>query len=154
MSENSRSIDDLDPRVQPMAKALIAAAAGEGIRLMVTRTYASIAYQNMLYSLGRTLFTNPLTGQKYKRGETVTNAKGGDSWHNWRLAFDVVPLKDNGTADWDSVSPAAIRRWHRIGQLGKECGLEWGGDWHSIVDLPHFQATFGNSLAAMKKGAV
>ena len=26
-----------------------------------------------------------------------------------------------------------------VGALGVELGLEWGGDWRTLVDQPHFQ---------------
>ena len=29
--------------------------------------------------------------------------------------------------------------FQKVGALGKSIGLEWGGDWKSIVDKPHFQ---------------
>jgi len=151
MTGDSRSLDDLEPHVAQMARAMITAAAAEGIKLLVTFTSRSDAEQDYLYSLGRTRLIGR-DGTRYKKGQTVTNAKAGDSWHNWRRAFDVVPLKDNGTADWDNSSPAAIKRWHRIGEIGKSVGLEWGGDWKR-PDMPHFQFRDGMTLADMKKAA-
>jgi peptidoglycan L-alanyl-D-glutamate endopeptidase CwlK len=26
-----------------------------------------------------------------------------------------------------------------VGKIGKDLGLEWGGDWKTMKDLPHFQ---------------
>ena len=35
-----------------------------------------------------------------------------------------------------------------MGQTGQEeCGLEWGGGWTTLVDLPHFQLPTGMSVA-------
>jgi len=48
------------------------------------------------------------------------------------LAFDVVPLVD-GKAVWDSPF------WNRIGELGKQAGLVWGGDFQSFKVKPHFE---------------
>ena len=62
----------------------------------------------------------------------MTNAKAGDSWHNFGLAFDVVPLV-NGKAIWDSPF------WNKIGTLGKQIDLIWGGDFKTFKDKPHFE---------------
>jgi len=80
-------------------------------------------------------------------GKIVTNAKAGDSWHNWRCAVDVVPLV-NGKADWDGSHPV----WAEIGRLGKEAGLEWAGEWKSFKELAHFQYTGGLTLTQLKAG--
>lgn len=63
----------------------------------------------------------------------VTNARGGQSNHNFGLAVDLCPLVD-GEFTWNSESlfnDIGIEV-HRIG------GLEWGGDW-KFVDRPHVQ---------------
>jgi peptidoglycan L-alanyl-D-glutamate endopeptidase CwlK len=61
---------------------------------------------------------------------------------------DVVPLV-NGKPDWDGSHPV----WARIGELGKEAGLEWAGEWKSFRELAHFQYTGGHTLAQLKTGA-
>ena len=64
------------------------------VRLRITHTYRSIQEQNELYAIGRTI-----------KGNKVTNAKGGQSYHNYGLAFDIVILLDkdkNGT--FESIS--------------------------------------------------
>lgn len=88
------------------------------------RTYERSDY---LYSLGRTL-----------PGIIVTNAKGGYSRHNFALAGDLV-FFINGRWSWDYRLP-----WDRLGEIGKEVDLVWGGDWKS-KDYPHFQFTAGIS---------
>ena len=30
-------------------------------------------------------------------------------------------------------------KYKAVGVLGEELGLEWGGNWKTIVDQPHFQ---------------
>ena len=106
------------------------------IDLLVTSTYRDADSQNALYAQGRTA-----------PGKIVTNAKAGDSWHNWRCAVDVVPLV-NGKPDWDGSHPI----WAEVGRLGKEAGLEWAGEWHSFKELAHFQYTGGLTLAQLKAG--
>jgi peptidoglycan L-alanyl-D-glutamate endopeptidase CwlK len=131
---NSRKIDDLLPVVATKARALIAAAKREGIELLVTSTYRDAECQDALYAQGRT-----------KPGRRVTNARGGQSWHQYRVAFDVVPLVA-GKAIWDDR-----RIWTRISELGESVGLEWAGRWKSFPESPHFQFTGGLTMAQLKQ---
>lgn len=132
---NSRKIDDLLPVVAKKARALISAAKREGIDLLVTSTYRDAECQDALYAQGRT-----------KPGRKVTNARGGQSWHQFRVAFDVVPLI-SGKAVWNDQ-----RLWRRIGELGESVGLEWAGRWKTFRESPHFQFTGGLTMADLKKG--
>jgi len=117
----SRSLSDLHPIVAEMARKLVEEAAASGLELLVTSTLRTFDEQAELFAQGRT-----------KPGKIVTNAKPGASWHNFGLAFDVVPLIA-GKAVWNSP------RWAEIGAMGKEVGLGWGGDFKSFKDLPHFE---------------
>jgi len=132
---NSRKLDDLLPAVATKARALISAAKRDGIELLVTSTYRDAECQDALYAQGR---TTP--------GRRVTNAKGGQSWHQYRVAFDVVPLVA-GKAIWDDR-----RIWTRIGELGESVGLEWAGRWKSFPESPHFQFTGGLTMAQLEQG--
>lgn len=136
---NSRKIEDLHPRVQNLARALIDKALTEGIQLLVTSTYRDFEAQAALYAKGRT-----------QPGNKVTNARPGQSWHNWRVAFDVVPIR-NGKPVWGTTGED-LKLWQRVGALGKSVGLEWGGDWKSFKDFPHFQFTGGLTLADFNAG--
>jgi len=133
---NSRSLDELAPPAKERAEAFIEAAKVKGIDLLVTSTYRDSDSQNALYAQGR---TTP--------GNIVTRAKAGQSWHNWRCAFDVVPLV-NGKAIWDDQA-----MWKQVGEIGKACGLEWAGDWKTFKEYPHFQYTGGLTLAQLNQGA-
>jgi peptidoglycan L-alanyl-D-glutamate endopeptidase CwlK len=97
-----------------------------GLYFTVTSTYRSQEAQNALYAQGRTT-----------KGNIVTNAKGGQSFHNWRVAYDIVPLV-NGKTDFSQEAIFAA-----IAYFGKQIGLEWGGDFPNIKDMPHFQITLG-----------
>lgn len=103
------------------------------IELLLTHTLRTKEEQDALYAKGRTTKGEPPYTAERPLGSTVTNAKGGGSWHNHGMAFDVVPLK-NGLPDWDA-SPVT---WEAIGKLGESLGLEWGGRW-KMRDLGHFQ---------------
>jgi len=126
-------INKLHPLVQAKAKEFIIRAEKElGIKLRISSSLRTWQEQDALYAKGR---TKP-------RGK-VTNARGGQSFHNFGLAFDLVEIK-GGKAIWKNS------RWSEIADLGKSLGFEWGGDWRSIVDKPHFQYTFGKSLAQLQ----
>lgn len=121
----------LHPLVRTPARAFINKAAELGIKLRITAALRTFAQQNDLYAQGR---TTP--------GKIVTNAEAGESYHNYGLAIDVVPIV-NGKADWNTD-------WYRIAAIGKSFGFSWGGDWVSFKDKPHFQMTFGNTIADLQ----
>ena len=123
---NSRDLADLLPRTAAKASRFKNECADAGIDIIFTSTYRDIESQNALYAQGRS-----------KPGNQVTKVIGGYSFHNHRVAFDVVPVV-NGKAVWDDPI-----LWTRIGSIGKSCGLEWGGSWEKWQDRPHFQDTNG-----------
>jgi peptidoglycan L-alanyl-D-glutamate endopeptidase CwlK len=134
---NSRSLDDLIPPAKTRVQAFLEAAKKQGIDLLVTSTYRDNASQDALYAQGR---TTP--------GKKVTNAKAGQSWHNYRCAVDVVPIVA-GKPRWDVKDEV----WQQVGKLGKAAGLEWAGDWKKFKEYPHFQYTGGLTLAQLQSGA-
>ena len=118
---SERTIATLLSEVQPLARSLIQAAAGIGIAIKIisgTRTYDE---QNALYEQGRS-----------RPGRIVTNARGGYSNHNFGIAFDIGVFEG---ARYIGESPA----YKAVGALGIQLGLEWGGNWKTIQDEPHFQ---------------
>lgn len=110
----------------------------QGIYVLITQGYRSIQEQNELYAQGRT-----------KPGKIVTNAKGGTSYHNYGLALDfALYTKDGKDAIWDDSLP----EWKKVVTAFKKRGFEWGGDFRSFKDTPHFQMTFGFSISQLKAG--
>ena len=109
--------------------------AQRGLAILVTQGLRTCEEQDRLYAKGR---TSPPVGKKF----IVTNAKGGQSYHNFGLAFDIVVLDSLGKADWDTNHPG----WTLAAKIGKSVGLEWGGDFTTITDFPHYQYTGGLSL--------
>lgn len=132
---NSRNLNDLVPIVKTKAEAFIAACAAQGIDVLITSTYRDAESQNALYAQGR---TSP--------GVRVTNAKAGQSWHNWRCAFDFVPVV-NGKAQWNDLAT-----FDRCGEIAESVGLEWAGRWKSFKELAHCQYTGGLTLADFQAG--
>lgn len=127
------------PTIAEKVRQLIKKAHKEGIFIIITQGVRTIKEQEALYEKGRT-----------KPGKIVTNARGGHSYHNFGLAIDYCVC--------DSVGGKLIpnwyvdQRWKRVGSIGKTLGLEWGGDWESFRDYPHFQYTFGLSLSKLRNG--
>jgi len=136
---NSRSLRDLHPKVSLLAQKMIADCHAMGIDLLVTSTYRDAESQNALYARGRT-----------GAGSIVTNAKAGQSFHNYRVAFDVVPIV-GGKPVWGTDGDD-WKLWQAVGRIGKDLGLEWGGDWVRFREFPHFQYTQGLTLADFAKG--
>lgn len=142
---SSRKIEDLHPAVQAMCRAFLDKCKAEGIDILITCTYRDNDEQNRLYARGRTLMWDQ--GQKIYK---VTNAKAGESAHNYRLAFDVVPLR-NGKPVW-STKGDDLMLWMRVGNIGEAVGLEWAGRWVTFREFPHFQYLGGHPLSYFKNG--
>lgn len=120
-------------------------------------TLRTFAEQDALYAQGRTKLFDSAGNRLGK----VTNAKGGQSIHNFGLALDIVLLLDNKTASWDTVhdfDKDGKSDWMEVINIFKAAGWTWGGDWKSIKDAPHVEKTFGltwkDCLALKKAGKV
>jgi len=114
-------IATLLPPVQKLARTLFQKAADNGIRIKIISGLRTYAEQDALYAQGR---TTP--------GNIVTKAKGGYSNHNFGIAFDIGVFEgSNNLTD----SP----KYKAVGVVGTELGLDWGGNWKTINDQPHFQ---------------
>jgi peptidoglycan LD-endopeptidase CwlK len=127
---SEKNIVTLLPEVQPLARALVQKAASNGIIIKVISGHRTYSEQDTLYAQGRT-----------KPGPKVTNAKGGYSNHNFGIAFDI------GVFSGNSYLPDSPK-YKAVGVLGMDLGLDWGGNWTTIVDQPHFQLrpTWANSM--------
>ena len=121
---NSRNINDLDPEVRDVCLRHVALCHAEGIELIITSTYRDYEQQDALYAQGRTV-----------PGKIVTHAQAGQSFHNFKAAYDCVPLI-NGKADW-SVEDHPFQR---MIELGRQAGAEAGADWpEPKTDSDHFE---------------
>ncbi len=115
-------IATLLPEVRPVARALVQKAAVAGITIKIISGLRTYAEQDALYAKGR----NP------PGGKTFTKAKGGYSCHNFGFAFDIGVFDGK---DYLQQSP----KYMVVGALGEDLGLEWGGNWKTFPDKPHFQ---------------
>jgi peptidoglycan L-alanyl-D-glutamate endopeptidase CwlK len=132
---NSRNLTDLNPRVAALCSEFINRCKAQNIDILITSTYRDAESQNALYAQGR---TTP--------GKKVTNAKGGQSFHNWKVAFDFCPLV-NGKPNWTDTA-----LYEKCGKIAEELGLEWAGRWVKFKELAHCQYTNGLTLADFQSG--
>lgn len=95
--------------------------------VIVVFGYRSPDQQQALYDQGRT-----------KPGSIVTNAKPGQSAHEFHAAIDCWVLsEDEKTIDWSNKEfPGIIRE-----EVGKSPGLTWGGNFKNFKDNPHIELT-------------
>jgi peptidoglycan L-alanyl-D-glutamate endopeptidase CwlK len=134
---SSRDLADLLPTVEAMARQLIDACEAAGIDLLVTSTYRDNDAQAALYAKGRTVFPGPI----------VTNAKAGESYHNWRVALDFCPI-EGGKCAWNDLAA-----FERVGVIAEGLGFEWAGRWTGAFrEEAHVQYTGGLTLAQLQAG--
>lgn len=127
---------------------------GKGVRLRFVYTTRTNEEQNELFAQGRT----KLFDKKGKRLGKVTNAKGGESIHNYHLAWDIVLLLDkDGDGKFESATYEMLdfdkdgkADWMECVEYFKSIGATWGGDWR-FVDKPHFEMTFGHTWRTLKQ---
>lgn len=117
---------------------------GKGVRLRLSYTFR----------------TNEEQDELFKKRPKVTNAKGGQSIHNYGLAFDIVLMYDkDGDGKFEEVSwdtkrdgdKDGISDWLEVTKIFTSGGytngfITNGKKW----DLPHFQKDFGLSWQKMK----
>lgn len=138
-------INKLHPAIRERTVKFLAGAKEKQIDLRLTFGMRTFAEQQILFNQGR---TTP--------GSIVTKARPGESFHNYGLAIDVIPFLKSEIIvggklvikykpDWNT------RLWPTISTLGKLNGFEWGGDWKTIVDRPHFQYPVNTSYRALLK---
>lgn len=107
----------------------------KGVRLRISATLRTFEEQDILFN------------QKPK----VSNAKGGQSYHNYGLAFDIVILYDkDGNGSFETASWNLDNHFMTVVNYFKSKGWSWGGDWRGFKDSPHFEKTFGFSTSQLK----
>jgi peptidoglycan L-alanyl-D-glutamate endopeptidase CwlK len=136
-SRTEGNIASLHIKAQEQAREFMKAAADFEVTVRIisgTRTYAE---QDALYAKGRTA-----------PGPKVTKAKGGQSNHNFGIAWDVG-LFDGG-AYLDGDTPAEQALYKKLSAL-RPSALEWGGDWSGFKDPPHYQLKTGLTASQVRR---
>lgn len=112
----------LQPEARPYMRALIHEAARQGLKVIALSGLRSYAEQDALFAKGG-----------------VTRARGGYSNHNFGIACDFGIFEDGKYID-ENLAPRKVDAMYSVlGIIGRNLGLDWGGDWKSFVDMPHFQ---------------
>ena len=99
-------------------------------KVRIAQGLRTFAEQDALYAQGRT-----------KPGKKVTNAKGGQSVHNYGFAVDIVLIIDGKEASWDTKKDwdgDKVADWDECVKVFAKYGWSWGGNWTSFKDMPHF----------------
>lgn len=132
----SRKLEDLRPGTCIRAEKFLTRCSEEGLDILIYCTLRSMEEQDELYSMGRT-----------KPGKVVTNARSGDSYHNWGCAFDFVPMV-GGKPQWGDKT-----LYTKAGVIAEEVGLEWSGRWTGkLRETAHCQYSNGLTLNQLKQG--
>lgn len=124
----SSRIEDLEPVTRDLCILFTNEAKTRGHQIRITHTLRTMDEQLKLWLQGR---PGGLPGPK------VTNAKPGQSPHNYGMAFDIC---FEGKVPYP---PEKDPRWLELGQLGESLGLVWGGPNGKgdkfTFDRPHFE---------------
>ena len=99
------------------------AIASTGWTFFITDGFRSFAEQTELYAQGRT---------KGIKGAILTNAKAGESAHNYGLAVDMA-FQKNGVLSYD------VSLYAKVYPIARTLGFVLGADWTPFVDKPHFE---------------
>jgi peptidoglycan L-alanyl-D-glutamate endopeptidase CwlK len=125
-------LQSLHPKVRDiaiLAYTQAVKATPVGIHPLITQGYRTFAESEALYNQGR---TTP--------GSIVSNAKAGQSYHNYGLAVDMC-LVINGKQSWEVDT-----NWMIVVNIFKQHKFTWGGDFAgSFKDYPHLEMKFGHN---------
>lgn len=126
-------IDKLHPLVRTEVQRIIEtcnSVINGRAKIRITQGLRTFKEQNDLYAIGRT-----------KPGKKVTNAKGGESIHNYGFAVDICLVIDGKDVSWDTAKDwdnDGISDWNECVKVFASYGWNWGGNWNSFKDMPHF----------------
>lgn len=167
----SRKLEDLVPEMQEKAQAVIEYCLNLEVEINIYCTLRSLEEQASLFMQSRTEFEIADKKNRYinrgytfladifdnvphkivQLGKHVTNCGPGESFHNYREAWDAAPTTSDGNLDgiangkiiWDYNKNKAD--WDIYGQAVVDCGLIWAGNWTSFKELPHAQLREGGN---------
>jgi RHS repeat-associated protein len=140
---NLAVLDSLDPYVANLAAGHLSQMSGEGLEFRLTEGFRSYARQNHIH----------LQGRGGAPGRWVTKSRGGQSLHNFGLAYDIA-IFDRGKY----IEDGDDERYRRAGELGERVTdgigaaplLEWGGRWNPS-DASHLQFDGGLPLSVLRE---
>jgi peptidoglycan L-alanyl-D-glutamate endopeptidase CwlK len=121
-------IEELHEDFKPLMKELIEIAHKIGLNVQVSCGYRSGEAQDALYEQGRT-----------RKGAIVTNARAGESAHQYKIANDIFFLNEKGEATFDERLYKKL--WNAcVAQGLDKKGLSWSGSWTGkLKESVHFE---------------
>ncbi len=131
----TRDVSKAHPVLRRGIEEFLIRSKAAGLNVTITCTLRDNEFQNSLYAKGRTT-----------SGNIVTNARGGESFHNYGMAFDICKNdKNNAFGDKDFFK--------KCGAIWVEMGGVWGGTFSKLVDMPHFEFSNGLTTKQLQKGS-
>lgn len=127
-------INTLHPDIRDSVKTMLQNLKKDGVKVEITLALRTYEEQDILFAKGRND-----KGEVSDQSKVVTNARGGQSYHNFGLAFDLTVYDKDNKKTWKQDS----EEWKKVIAEGKNQGFEAGAEWADFPDLPHFQKTFG-----------
>lgn len=134
-SRSESRLAGVHPSLLEVARRHIGQLQAEGIDARVISGYRSYAAQDALYARGRTA-----------PGPRVTRARGGESYHNFGVAYDIAIYDESGRYIDDGSHPSYVR----AAEIGRTLGLEPGASF-TDPDPSHFQFTNGIDIGTMRR---
>lgn len=132
----------LHPKVRDEVLDILVALEKRNVNIRITQGLRTFAEQEALYARGRTA-----------SGAIVTNAKGGQSYHNYGLAVDFCLIHKDGKISYDMAEDMdhdGKKDWMEVVEEFEKRGWHWGGYW-KFKDTPHFEKTFGLNFVQLYK---
>jgi len=126
MYERNDKISLLHPVLVAKVNNMLSELKHSGLPFAVFETWRSPSNQQAVFDAGN------------------SKAKAWRSWHQYGLAVDFVARPLVGSRHVWSWSPD--HDWQTLGKIGIRHGLRWGGNFQSIVDMPHFELPCPKSI--------
>ena len=155
----ARSLDDLIPIVKEKALKMMELVEPLGFNILIYCTLRTLEEQAVLYRQSRSTKVIQDKIAKFKDrgfgylanviekagpcdGPHVTNAAPGESWHNYAVAWDAVPIV-GGKPVWNFEDNKEA--WLLYGECVRKVGMDWAGDWINFKEMPHAQLYPGSN---------
>lgn len=137
---STRNMGAVNSTVKNYALEVVRRAHKQGIKVIITSGLRTMEEQARLYGQGRSSYL--YRGKQYgnPKKNVVTQAKPGQSVHNYGYAVDFALMLDNGAVVWDMNRDDNKKNgsdWREVASIAKQLGFSWGGDWKSFKDYPH-----------------
>jgi len=143
-SRTNKNLKTLNPKAQiefiKLMHIALKIAKIYGIEIKIISGHRTYAEQQKIYDQGRKT-----------SGLIVTKARPGYSRHNFGLAADFACFRKGKYLD--AIDPNFTKKIYKgIYNNAEADGLkiEWGGNWKSFTDYPHFEYKTFLSLAQMR----